>query len=387
MILIKNGTIYTITGEVIENGSILIADQKIKEIGKDIKQSDDMEIIDAKGCIVTPGFIDSHTHLGLWESAIGFEGADGNEAKDPITPHMRAIDAINPMDITFEEARNAGITSTSTGPGSANILGGTFVAIKTAKANRIEDLVIKDPVAMKCAFGENPKNCYNNQNKMPTTRMAVAAMFRETLEKAKLYMQKYEAAENDKAKEPDFDARLHALMPVLKKEIPLKAHAHRADDMFTAIRIAKEFDLDITLDHATDGHLIVDELKKANISCNVGPSFGHRSKFELKNLTFDTPGILNKAGIKVAIITDAQVTPLHSLPLLAGLAVKHGMDELEALKAVTINPAEIIGIDGRVGSLEVGKDADIVIWEGHPFAIDTEVNTTIINGKIEYRKN
>ncbi len=387
MLLIKNGNIRTITGEVIEHGSVLIDGKKIKEIGKNIEQTSEMEVIDAKGKIVTPGFIDAHSHLGLWESSIGFEGADGNEAKDPITPHMRAIDAINPRDITFEEARNAGVTSTATGPGSANILGGTFVAIKTAKSKRVEDLVIKDPIAMKCAFGENPKNCYNNQNKMPTTRMAISAMFREVLSKAKIYMDKYEKANGDKTEEPTFDAKLHSLIPVLKKEIPLKAHAHRADDMFTALRIAKEFDLDITLEHVTEGHLIADELKQANVTCNVGPSFGHRSKFELKNLTFKTPGVLSKAGVKVAIITDAQVTPLHSLPMMAGLAVKHGMDETEAFKAVTINPAEIIGISDKVGSLEVGKDADVVIWGGHPFAISTEVEATIIDGNIEYRRN
>ncbi len=385
MLLIKNGIIHTITGEVIQNGSVLIEGKKIKEVSKNIEPTKEMEIIDAEGKIVTPGFIDSHSHLGLWESSIGFEGADGNEAKDPITPHMRAIDAINPMDITFEEARNAGVTSTATGPGSANILGGTFIAIKTANVKRVENLIIKNPVAMKCAFGENPKNCYNNQNKMPTTRMAISALFRETLSKAKVYMEKIEQANGDKSKEPQFDAKLHALIPVLKKEIPLKAHAHRADDIFTALRIAKEFDLDITLEHVTEGHLIVEELKKANVSCNVGPSFGHRSKFELKNLTFKTPGILSKAGVKVAIITDAQVTPLHSLPLMAGLAIKHGMDEKEALKAVTINPAEIIGISDRVGSLEVGKDADIVIWNGNPFSVETEVEMTIIDGKIEYK--
>jgi imidazolonepropionase-like amidohydrolase len=371
-------------GDIIENGSILISEGKIVEVSKQIKETDQMEIIDAQGRIVTPGLIDAHSHLGLWESAIGFEGADGNEAVDPITPHMRAIDAINPMDITFEEARNAGITSTATGPGSANIFGGTFIAIKTAKAKRVEELIIKDPVAMKCAFGENPKNCYNNKGKAPITRMAIAAMFRETILKAKEYKSKLEQANGDTSKEPKFDAKLHSLIPVINKEIPLKAHAHRADDMYTALRLAKELDLDITLDHSTEGHLIVDDLMKENAKCIVGPSFGHRSKFELKNLTFETPGILNRAGIKVAITTDAQVTPLHSLPLLAGLACKHGMDENEALKAITINAAEIIGISDRVGSIEKSKDADIVIWDGHPFATDTNVYKTIISGKIEY---
>ncbi len=384
MILIKNGLIHTMSDEAIENGSILIADGKIKKVARDITATDEMEVIDANGRIVTPGLVDAHSHLGLWESAIGFEGADGNEAKDQITPHMRAIDAINPMDITFEEARNAGITSIATGPGSANIFGGTFIAIKTSKANRVEDLVIKDPVAMKCAFGENPKNCYNNQNKAPITRMAIAAMFRETILKAKEYKAKIEQAEGDVSKLPKFDAKLDSLIPVINKEIPLKAHAHRADDMFTALRLAKELDLNITLEHATEGHLIVEDLINEGAPCVVGPSFGHRSKFELKNLTFDTPGILSKAGVKVAITTDAQVTPLHALPILAGLACKHGMDENEALKSITINPAEIIGIADRVGSLEEGKDADIVIWDGHPFNTGTHVYKTIIDGKIVF---
>jgi len=386
MLLIKNGIIHTITGEVIKNGSILIDGKIIKKVGKNIEQNDDMKVIDAKGKIVTPGFIDSHSHLGLWESSIGFEGADGNEAKDPITPHMRAIDAINPMDITFEEARNAGITSTATGPGSANIIGGTFIAIKTAKAKRVEDLIIKDPIAMKCAFGENPKNCYNNQNKMPTTRMAISALFRETLSKAKMYMEKLEQAEGDKSKEPQFDAKLHALIPVLKKEIPIKAHAHRADDIFTAIRIAKEFDLKMTIDHTTEGHLIANELLEEGYPCIVGPSFGHRSKFELKEKSFETPKVLSEAGLDIAITTDSPVVPLDKLPLMAGLAFKEGMDKDAALKAITINPAKILEIDDMYGSIEVNKIADLVVLDKHPFEVDAKVSHVIVSGEVVVEK-
>jgi len=388
MLAVKNARIYTMAGSIIEQGAIAMENGKIKAIGDNtvINNFNCTTIIDAKGRILTPGFIDAHSHLGLWESAIGFEGADGNEATHPLTPHMRAIDAINPMDITFEEARNAGVTATAAGPGSANVLGGTFIAIKTAKAKRVEDLIIKNPVAMKCAFGENPKRCYNAKNITPSTRMGIAAVLREILFKAQEYMSKLEKAGDDVSKKPAFDAKLEALIPVLRREIPLKAHAHRADDMFTALRIAKEFNLKITLDHATEGHLIVDELIKENVPCIVGPSFGHRSKYELQNLTFDTPVMLQKAGIKVAITTDAQVTPLHRLPMLAGFAVKNGMEELEAMKAITINAAEIIGIEERVGSLEVGKDADMVIFDGHPFETSGKVWMTFIDGQIVYQQ-
>ncbi len=386
MLLIKNGNIWTGTGEVIERGSILVEKGKIKKIGKDFKVPEGTKVIDVRGRFVSPGLIDAHSHLGLWETAIGFEGSDGNEAVDPITPHLRAIDSINPMDLTFKEARDGGVTAVAAGPGSANVLGGTFAAIKTAKANRIDDLVIKHPVAMKCAFGENPKRVYSGKGKSPTTRMAVASLLRQALEKARQYMVKKEAANGDIEKEPPYDAKSEALLPVLKREIPLKAHAHRADDMFTAMRIAEEFNLDITMDHSTEGHLIVDELVKANAKCIVGPSFGHRTKFELQNTTFETPGILSKAGLKVAITTDCQVTPQQTLITWAATAVKYGMEKEDALKAVTINAAEIIGIADRVGSLEVGKDADIVVWNKHPLDLNTDVFMTVIDGKIEYKK-
>lgn len=385
MLLIKNGTIYTMAGDIIEKGSILIENGKIKEIGTEIVAPLDVEVIDAEGKLIYPGFIDAHCHLGLFEDGIGFEGDDVNEMVNPVTPHLRAIDGINPMDRTFEEAYQGGITVACTGPGSANVIGGQFAIIKTY-GNRIDNMIIKESAAMKIAFGENPKRVYNGQKKSPMTRMATAAILREELFKAKRYVEKQEKAKEDPSKMPEFDMKLEALAKVIRKEIPLKAHAHRADDIFTAIRIAKEFDVDITLDHCTEGHLIVDELVKEGKYAIVGPSFGHRSKFELKNLTFETPGILQRAGVKVAIMTDSPVVPLHTLPLCAGLAVKAGMNELEALKAITINAAEILGISDRVGSIEVGKDADIVIFDKNPLLdIDVKTYMTIINGNIVYR--
>ncbi len=385
MKFIKNAKIFTITGDIIENGCILVEDGKIKEIGKDISEPKGADVIDAQGNNVYPGFIDAHTHLGLSEDAIGFEGADYNESIDPLTPHLRAIDSINPMDRTLEEAYQGGITSVNTGQGSANTVGGTFVAIKT-HGKRIDDMIIKYPTGMKVAFGENPKRVYSGQKKTPVTRMANAALLRELILKTKEYMGKKEAADGDISKEPSFDMKLEAMIPVLKKEIPLKAHAHRADDIFTAIRIANEFDLDLTLDHCTEGHLIAEDLYKEGKPAIVGPTMGHRTKFELKNTDFKTPKVLQEAGVKIAITTDSPVIPVHHLPLCAGLAVGAGLEEMDGLKAITINAAEIIGIEDRVGSLEVGKDADIIIVKGNPIKdVDYKVQMTMIDGEVVHK--
>lgn len=375
-IFIKNARLYPMSGPVIENGSLLIENGKIAAIGCDIAAPAGAEVVDAGGRMVMPGMIDAHCHLGMEESAIRTEGSDGNEATAPNTAQVRAIDGINPMDITFQEAREAGVTLAATGPGSANVLGGTFVVLKTYGVC-VDEMVIKDPLAMKCAFGENPKRVYGGQRKMPATRMGTAAVMREALYKAKEYM---EAKESDK--KPAFDLQKEALIPVLRREIPLKAHAHRADDIFTVIRIAKEFNIKVTLDHCTEGHLIADHLAKEQWPAIVGPSFGHRSKFELTNKSFVTPGVLNKAGVKVAICTDSPVLPLQSLPLMAGLAHAAGMDEMEALKAITINAAEILELAERVGSLDVGKDADVVIFDGHPFQTDSKPWKVYIDGKL-----
>ncbi|WP_053955807.1 amidohydrolase [Inediibacterium massiliense] len=385
MLLIKNATIWTMEGTNYERGSILIEEGKIKKIAEHIEAPANTKVVDATDKIVMPGCIDAHCHLGMWEDAIGFEGADGNEMTDPVTPHLRAIDAINPLDKNFEEAREGGITTVATGPGSANVLGGQFAAIKTY-GDRIDNMIVKAPLAQKCAFGENPKRVYHDQKQTPMTRMATAAILRDTLYKAKRYKEQLEASKDDLSKKPSYDMKLEALLPVLRREIPLKAHAHRADDIFSAIRIKKEFNVKMTLDHCTEGHLIVDELKEEGLAAIVGPSFGERPKVELKNTTFETPGILNNAGMKVAIMTDHPVIPVQYLPMCAAFAVKAGMKEEEALKAITIYPAEILGIDNHVGSIKEGKDADIAIWDGHPFDLQSKVSCTIIDGTIVYEE-
>ena len=384
MILIKNGYVKTMTGPDIPCGDVLIENGKIKEVGAGLNAPEGAQIIDAAGRLVTPGIVEAHCHIGLDNEGMGWEGHDFNEAVDPVTPHLRAIDSINPMDEAFENAVKAGVTTAVTGPGSANVLGGTFVAIKLY-GKRVDDMIVKEPVAMKAAFGENPKRVYSNAKKAPTTRMGTAGVMRETLFKAKRYLEDKETAEKNGEKLPPFDMKMEALIPVLKKEIPLKAHAHRADDIFTSIRIAKEFDLRLTLDHCTDGSLIADELAKEGYPAFVGPSLGQKTKIELLNKSFETPGVLNKAGVNVSIITDAPVIPLQYLPLCAGMAAASGLGYEEAWKAITINPAKANGIADRVGSLEPGKDADVVIFEGDPLKdVAAHAAVTVIDGKIIY---
>ncbi len=385
MLLIKNAKIYTMADEIIENGCILVEDGKIKEVGTDCVAPLDAQVIDAAGMNVFPGFIDAHCHIGMWEEGIGFEGADGNEMTDPITPNMRAIDALNPRDEAFENAIKGGVTTAATGPGSANVIGGVFSVVKL-HGNRIDDMIVKETLAMKCAFGENPKRVYNDKKMTPSTRMGTAAKLRETLAKTVEYRDKKAAAAGDASKMPTYDMKLEAMLPVINKEIPLKAHAHRADDIFTSIRIAKEFDVLLTLEHCTEGHLIADQLAKEGYPAIIGPSFGNKSKFELNQKTFDTPGIMHKAGVKIAIMTDSPVIPLEYLPMCAALAHKAGLDEMEALKCISINAAEILGVDDRIGSIAVGKDADLVIWNGHPFDLQATVSHTLVNGKVIYQK-
>lgn len=384
MLLIKNGKIFTMTDKNYENGCILIEEGKIKSVGENIDVPEGTETIDAKGGWVIPGIIDAHCHIGIVEENIGFEGDDVNEATDPITPHLRAIDAINPIDEAFDEAVKAGITSVMTGPGSANVIGGQFIAMKT-KGISIDDMVILEPAAMKVAFGENPKRVYNRKSKMPSTRMGTAALLRETLTNAKNYKSKKEKALS-KQENFDIDLKMESLIPVLEKKIPLKAHGHRADDLLTAIRIAKEFDVLLTLDHCTDGNIIADYIKKAGIPTIVGPTLTFRGKIETKNKSFSTPGVLTAAGVKVAIMTDHPVIPIQYLPICAGLAVKEGLALHDGLKAITINAAEICGISHRVGSLEQGKDADISVFDGNPMEIFTNTLYTIIDGKVIYRR-
>lgn len=377
MICIKNGTLHTAVSKETFIADILIDGGKIVKIGKGLS-ADGAEVIDAAGLQVYPGFVEAHCHIGLDGYGIGYEGHDYNELNDPVTPQVQAIDGINPFDPCMKMAAKAGVTCFATGPGSSNSIGGTFAAIKPV-GTRVDNMIVKFPIAMKCAFGENPKRCYQKQG--ISSRMTNAAKIREALNKAKVYKAKIEAAGDDASKLPAYDQKSEALIPVLNHEIPLKAHAHQANDIFTAIRIAKEFGVGLTLEHVTEGHMIVDELAKENLPLAVGPTFGHASKFELQNKTWETPGILAKAGCHVSIITDAPVTPLHYLPLCAGLAIKAGMDEYEALRAVTINPAEHIGIADRVGSLEEGKDADVVIVDGCPFDVTGVIKHVLINGE------
>ncbi len=380
MLLIKNGYIKTMAGPDLEKGCVLLGDDgKIVAVGPELDCPAQAQIIDAQGRLVTPGCVDAHCHIGLDNQAMGWEGRDYNEIVEPITPQMRAIDSINPQDEAFGDALRGGVTTACTGPGSANVIGGTFVAIKLA-GKRVDDMIIKDPLAMKCAFGENPKRCYGQgMKKTPMTRMAVAALLRETLFKARRYMEEKQAGSNA------FDMKMEAMLPVMEKKIPLKAHAHRADDILTAIRVAKEFDVDITLDHCTDGAQIAQELAEEGKPCFVGPSLGSKTKIELANKSFATARILNEAGLNVSIITDAPVIPLQYLPLCAGLAVREGLKTQQAWKAITINPANATGIGDRVGSLEPGKDADVVIWTEDPLTtIGAEAWVTVVDGKIVY---
>lgn len=382
MLLIQNGYVKPMVGEDIPNGCVLIGDDgKILQVGKDIAAPSDAQVIDAQGRLVTPGCVDAHCHIGLDNQAMGWEGMDYNEIVEPITPQMRAIDSINPQDEAFPHALRGGVTTACTGPGSANVVGGTFAAIKLA-GKRVDKMIVKFPLAMKCAFGENPKRCYGqNGKKSPMTRMGTAALLRETLFKAKRYME-----DKENGKNPPFDMKLEAMLPVVEKKIPLKAHAHRADDILTAVRIAKEFDVDITLDHCTDGALIADELAEEGKACFVGPSFGSKTKIELKNKSFETPRVLYEAGVKFSIITDSPVIPEENLPMCAGFAVKAGLPMEEAWKAITIYPARQTGIGDRVGSLEPGKDGDVVIWAEDPLTnIGGEAYMTIVDGKIVYQ--
>lgn len=382
MIFIKNANIHTMTKEILDKGAVIVDNGKIVAIGKDLEIPENATVIDAQGGFLMPGMIDAHCHVGMWENGIGFEGADGNEATDPVTPHLRAIDGINPVDKSFEEALLAGITTVATGPGSANVIGGQFAIMKTY-GKRLEEMIIDDCAAMKVAFGENPKRVYNSKQKCPSTRMGTAAVLRENLMKAKNYVEMQRKSIEGNEKAPEFDMKLEALAKVIKKEIPLKAHAHRADDILTAIRIAKEFGVEISLEHCTEGHLIVDYLKEETLKgIIVGPTLSDRSKFELQNLTFETPAILNNAGLKIALMTDHPVIPLQYLPVCAALAAREGLNEEEALKTITINAAEVLGVDDRIGSIEVNKDADIVIYNGHPFDLRNKIKFVMVNGNI-----
>lgn len=374
------------SGKVLDPGDLLIQKGKIVKIAPEISPADypKAAILDCTGYYVLPGIIESHCHIGITEEKKGLEGDDGNETTTPLTPYLRGLDAINPMDAAFKDAIKAGITSVMVGPGSSNVVGGQFLVMKTGVSRCIDDLVIKHPAAMKASFGENPKTNYGDKDEMPSTRMAIAAMLREELTKAKQYQADKMAA---KKKKEDFtlDFRYECWLPVLNKEIPIKAHCHRTDDIFTAIRIAKEFDLRLTLDHCSEGHLIAKEIKKTGFPTIIGPDLASRSKIEVENMAFKTAGILNKEGILVSLTTDHPVSLIQSLPLCAGLAAKYGLGIGPALRAITINAAKICEVDCRVGSLATDKDADIAIFDGNPLEVFTRCLYTIIDGEFAYR--
>jgi imidazolonepropionase-like amidohydrolase len=379
MLLLKNGQIHTMTQEAF-SGDILIDDGKILSVGTSLS-ANGAEEIDLGGAFVLPGLIDAHCHIGMWEDGMGEEGSDGNEMTDPITPELRAVDGLNPFDPCFKEARDAGITTVVTGPGSANVIGGQFAALKTC-GRSIEEMTLRDPIAMKAATGENPKGVYAEKKVAPTTRMAIASLFRSTMTDAIEY-QKGMAKEEDK---PDRDIAMEALLPVLSRDLTLKIHAHRADDILTGLRLAKEFNLKVTIDHCTEGYMITDVLKDRLIEQGagiiIGPLLSERSKIELKNLSFSAPRVLEEAGIPFAMMTDHPVIPIQFLPVQAGIAVREGLSEETALRSITRNAAEIVGIQDRVGTLEAGKDADIAVFDGHPFDYRTHCVLTLINGKV-----
>lgn len=402
---IVNGTVYTMdtNNTVIEKGAIRIKDGILIEVGRmesvdtvcsdapviTVEPEAGEEVLDAQGGWILPGLVEAHCHIGIQEEKKGMEGNDCNETVNPITPWLRAIDAINPMDAAFKDAVRAGITCVQVGPGSSNVVGGQFLVMKTF-GRCIDRMVIKEPSAMKIAFGENPKVNYSGQNQSPATRMAIAGMLRKELYEAKAYCGARRAAQEEEQPEAvqaqnfQMDFTKECWVPVFEGKIPLKAHVHRADDILTAIRIAKEFGLSMTLDHCSEGHLIAEELKEAGYPAIVGPDFASRNKIEVQNVAFKTVGILHDAGLPVAITTDHPVSLIQSLPLCAGLAVKAGLPFIAGLRAITVEAARIAGVSDRVGSLEVGKDADISIFTRNPMEIMTETLYTIIDGEVVY---
>lgn len=381
-LLIKHGLVYTMEGDPLDGADVLIAEGRIQAMGHGLEAPSTARLIDATGCHVLPGLIDAHTHLGIWEEGSGLKGAFGNEDPDPVTPHLRALDAINPQDESFRWAREGGVTTVANGPGSGNVIGGQCCVMKTA-GQCVDDMLMIPYVAMKCAFGENPLSTHGDKGRSPATRMAVAATLREWLDKTFEYDRKLGAAAKACSAPPERDRKLDAMLPIVRGQLPLKAHVHRSDDILTAVRIAQEFGVRLTLDHCSEGHLITAELAQAGFPAIVGPfAFVGKSKSELRHRSLETPAALWKAGVKVAITTDATVVPPQYLALSAALACREGLPEVEALRAITLSPAEILGVADRVGSLSVGKDADIVVFDRHPFDGRARVRATLVRGTL-----
>lgn len=377
---LTHGNLLTMEHTNYPDGYLVISDGKIVDLGDMAKMPEIpacAEVIDLGGKMVTPGLVDAHSHIGMWEDGLDFEGDDGNEDTDPITPQLRALDGVNPLDRAFSEALASGITTVVTGPGSANPMGGQLLAMKT-KGVCIDDMTILAPAGIKIAFGENPKSVYHDKSQAPVTRMGTMALLREALTKAKHYLEQLEDSEED---DPDWDAKSDALIPLLKKEIPLYAHAHRLDDIFSAIRLSKEFDLRLVLVHGTEAHLAAERIASEKVPVLSGPILTDRSKPELKNQTEDAPRLLLEAGIPTAIITDHPETPQKHLLLCAGAAMRTGLDAEAVLSAITKTPAEICGIEHRVGSLKIGKDADLVVWNGTPPELSAKPHMVFVDGR------
>ena len=401
MIAIVNGKVMTITQGTLDPGMILVEGGRIIAVGQQLIIPEDAEIYDATGKVVTPGLIDPHCHVGIWAEGVGWDHSDGNGMTDPVTPHLRALDAVHPEDQAFPELVAAGVTTVLTGPGSANLIGGQWVCLKTMPRPSVEEMVLLEPAGMKMALGENPKRVYGAQTKSPSTRMANAAALRAALVDAQNYLEKWQRhreeeeryqakvqagdEEAEPPKPPERDLKLEALGRVLRREMKARVHAHRADDMLTAIRIAEEFDLDLTLEHATEGYKIAEILAAKKIPVTAGPILFSRTKYELRRMTPRNPGLMARAGVKVSIQTD-EMSAVKYLTINAALAVREGMPEEEALKAITINAAEVIGVEDRVGSLEPGKDADLVVFDGHPFDYRTVVELVLVDGQVAYRR-
>jgi imidazolonepropionase-like amidohydrolase len=376
MLAIYGGKVYTVTGTILDKGIVLIDNGKIVDVGTNINIPEGCEVVDAVGKVVMPGFIDAHCHVGIFEEVYQIEGDDGNETTDPITPHLRALDAVNPADQGFADALAGGVTSVVVAPGSANILGGEMVALKTS-GHIVDRMVIKNPVGLKAALGENPKRVYGEEKKAPATRMANAALLRESLVEAVNYLDK---------ESPERDLKLEALAPVVKGDLPLRVHAHRADDIMTAVRIAEEFNLKIVIEHCTEGYKVADILAAKNIPAVIGPIISNRAKVELQGITLENAVALYKAGVKFAIMTDHPEVPIQYLSLSAALTMRGGLPEEEMLKAITIYPAQILGLDKQIGSIEVGKDADLVILNRDIFDVRCQVEQVFIDGNKVFQK-
>jgi len=409
MIAVTNGKLITVTRGTIERGTVLIEDGRIVALGADVAIPGEAERYDVTGKVVTPGLIDAHCHTGIFPDGVGWYESDGNETTDPITPHLRALDAIHPGDMAFKDLREGGVTTINTGPGSGNLIGGQFACLKTKEAETIEEMMIMAPSGMKMALGENPKRVYKEQKKTPSTRMGNAATLRSVLVEAQNYRDKWTRYREKRSRyeerlhkwmaepkeergqgpeppdPPERDIKKEALIPVLEGKLRAMIHCHRADDIMTAIRIGEEFGLKLSLEHATEGYKIAEILAQKGIPCVAGPILFSRMKYELRDMTPRNPGILSKAGVKVALQTD-EMSAVRYLLINAVIAFQQGMDEGEALRAITINPAEIIGVADRVGSLEVGKDADLVVFSGHPFDYRSVPELVFIDGEIAYRK-